>query len=84
MQADVQVVQQRLDGADVQNGEAGPAIRQHPGENGKEGRFRLSTSSRGQDDQMLTGQDGRDDVLLKGPQVTPAQTVDDVMLQSGM
>ncbi len=84
LQPHIQVVQQGLDRTDVQDTETRPAFGQHTRQNGEEGCFRFATGSRGKDDQVVTGENRRDDSLLKRPQFTPSQAVDNMVLQGRM
>ena len=79
-----QVVQQRLDRAQVKQAEPVPVLAQHPRHRGKERRFGLASRRRRQHDHVLTAQDRLDHGFLERPEVTPTETVDDVVPQGRM
>ena len=83
-QPSFQIVEKRLDRADIDHRQSAPVFRQHSREHGEDRRFRLAAGSGRQHDHVLTGQQLRDDGILKRPQFAPAEAVDDVVLQRGM
>ncbi len=81
VETDVQVVQQGLDGADIEHGEPPPVFVQHPGQDRKQGRFGLAAGGGGHHQHMPAAKDGPDDRFLEGSQLGPAEAVDDVVLE---
>ena len=84
LEPNVEVVEQGLDRADVEHAQARPALGEHAGGDGQEGRLGLAARRGRQHDHVLPGQDARDHLLLEGPQLPPAQAVDDVVLDRRM
>src|SRR5262249_56157712 len=84
LQPNVYVVEQRLDRTDIQDTESAPPCGQYAREDREERRFRFPSSSRSENDQMFSGKNRRDDRILERAQLTPPQTIHDVMLQGGM
>ena len=84
LEANVEVVQQGLDRADVEQAQAGPVLRQHAGGQREEGRLGLAARRGRQHDHVLPGQDARDDLLLERSKLPPSHAVDDVVLDRRM
>ena len=75
------VVQQGSDRADVEDAQPVPGFGQHPGEHGEERRLGLTARRRCQDDEVGPVEEGVDGQLLDGPQLSPAEGIDDVVLE---
>ena len=84
MQPDIQIVEQGLDRAEVEDAESRPAFGQHPRDDRKERRLGLAARRRGEHDQVLAVENRWDDRFLERPQLAPAEAVHDVVLQGRM
>ena len=81
LQTVIEVVQQRLDRADVERAQRRPPLREHPRDRREKRRLRLAAGGRRQDDQVLAGENPRNHRVLKRPQLAPAEAVDHVVLK---
>ena len=80
----LKVVEQSLDRADVQNTGASPRLRQHLRQDRDGSCLGLPSRGRGQQQAVCAGMNRCDGCKLRGSQGTPAQRVDDVVLQGWM
>ena len=79
LQPGQQVIQQRLQGADVDDRKAGPALLFHRGQQGEDGCFGLAARSGRQEQRVRTLQHWANGLLLQRAQRPPAEAVDDVV-----
>lgn len=84
LQPGQQVVEQRLERTDVEDGGAGPVLGGHPGQQGEGGGFGLAARGGGEQHGVGSRQQRVDGLLLKGAQGLPAEGVDDVVQQYGV
>lgn len=80
----LQVVEQRANRADVQNRQAVPSLRRHSGQNRQEARFSLAARRRRDKQGVLPLHQRWQRSVLQGTQATPAQAINQVMLQGGV
>lgn len=80
----MEIVEQRPDRTEVEDTQASPILAQHPGQDWQDGSLRLPARCWGHHDNVVTPKDNGYDLLLERPQLTPAKTVDDVVLKTGM
>ena len=80
----MEVVEQRLERADVENGQTVPFLGQHPGQEREDGRFRLAACGGCYQQCVMTLKQGADAEFLQGTKLLPAQRIDNVVLESGM
>jgi hypothetical protein len=80
LQADIQVVDECLDGAEIENAKPRPILGEHARNDRKKHGFRLSTSGGGKHDQMVARQDRRNYRILEWSQLAPSEAVDDMVL----
>src|ERR1035438_4730273 len=80
-QPDIEVVQERLDRAEIEDAESGPVLRQHPGKDREECRLRFAPGGGRKQNSVPAPEDLADAFLLKGAQFTPTEGVDDVVLK---
>ncbi len=76
-----EVVDERFDGADVEDREAPPIFSEHPRDGGKGGGLGLAAGGGSEHDRVVAVKELRDHLVLEGPEVAPAEAVDDVVLE---
>ncbi len=79
-----QIVEERLDRTKIKDAQPLPIFAEHPRQNRKKGGFGLAAGRGRENDQVLAGQDSGDDGILKRPQLAPAETVDEMVLERRM
>ena len=79
LQPGQQVIQQRLQGTDVDDRQAGPALLFHRGQQGEDGCFGLAACGGRKEQCVRTVQHRADGLLLQRAQRLPAEAVDDVV-----
>jgi hypothetical protein len=80
----VQVVEQCLEGAEIQNAQSPPILGEHSRKRREERGFSLSAGRRGEQQHMLPIQYWGDAALLQRTEFPPTQRIDDVMLDGWM
>jgi hypothetical protein len=80
----LQIVQQRLDGTDVEDAQPAPPLGEHSGEQREERRLGLAARGRPDDQGVLSGEQRLDRLLLERAQRRPPEGVHDVVLDRGM
>src|SRR5436309_113289 len=75
------IVEQRTDGAHVEDTEAGPHLGEYLRDDRKKRRLGLPASGRGEDHEVSPAQIPFDRRTLDVPQLSPTERVDDVVLQ---
>src|SRR5690606_12037569 len=81
-QAWLEVVQQCLERADVQDRQPLPVLGAHPAEYGEGGRLGLATGGGGEEERIMPGQDRSYCLFLERSERRPSQRVDDVVLDN--
>ncbi|CAK0744515.1 hypothetical protein CCP4SC76_1540002 [Gammaproteobacteria bacterium] len=79
-QAMKKVIEQGLDGTDIEDAEPLAMVIQHLGQQRKDRRLSLAAGGRGETQDILAIQNWANAVLLQWAKVVPAQAVDDVLL----
>ena len=79
-----EIVEQRLQRAQVEHRQPGPSFGGHPGQHGEGGGFGLASRRGGQQEHVLPGRDRGDRRLLERAQLGPAERADQVVRKRGM
>jgi hypothetical protein len=80
----VQVVQQSANRTDVQHAQTDPFLSEHSRKDRQDRGFRFAASGWGKQKTMFPVEDRVNRLLLQGPQITPAEAIDNMMLDARM
>jgi hypothetical protein len=80
----VQVIEQRPDGAKVEDAQSTPILLEHPREDRQHSGLCLPSRSGGDNHDVITPQYYRDYFLLERPELSPTETIDDMVLKAWM